>query len=198
MEVKLFNRWGFEGIKVEDPGLQRYINLKPIIVPRTFGRHAYQRFAKSELNIVERFINKLMTPGHKGKKHWRTSRHCTGKWHTACNIAYRTFEIIEQRTKQNPIAVLVKAIENAAPREEVTMIEVGGIRVPKAVDTAPQRRVDLALRWITQAAFAASAGKKKSIEECLADEIIYAANNDARSVAINKKIELERQAAASR
>ena len=197
MEIKIFEKYPMDVI-VEDPGLQDTICLKPTIVPHSFGRHAGSRFAKSNVNIVERFMNKLMSPGHKGKKHWRTSEFCSGKFHTVYNITKKTFELIENRTKKNPVEVLVRAVERAAPRDEVTVINIGGIRVPKQVDSSPQRRVDLALRWITQGAFQATANKKVQIEKGLANEIIAASNDDNKSFAISKKIEMERQAAGSR
>ena len=73
-EIKLFNKWSVEGIEVLDPGLKRYINLKPVIVPRlSHGRHAKKQFYKSEVNIVERLMNHLFVPGHSGKNHKLTS-----------------------------------------------------------------------------------------------------------------------------
>ena len=68
-EIKLFNRWETEHIQVIDPGLKRYINLRPIIIPKTHGRNVGTQFWKSKYHIVERLINKMMIPGHKGKKH---------------------------------------------------------------------------------------------------------------------------------
>ncbi|TRM87679.1 30S ribosomal protein S7, partial [Sulfolobus sp. A20-N-G8] len=100
--------------------------------------------------------------------------------------------------KQNPIQVLVKAIENSAPREEVTRIMYGGIVYYVAVDVAPQRRIDLALRHIALGAKEASFNNPKPIEEALAEEIIAAANNDPKSFAIRRKEEIERIALSSR
>tara|TARA_Y100000310_G_scaffold341087_1_gene439045 strand:- start:175 stop:768 length:594 start_codon:yes stop_codon:yes gene_type:complete len=196
--IKLFNKWESTGINVEDPGLIRYINLEPVIIPTSCGRSASNQFWKSKYHIVERLANKLMGAGHKGKKHKITSGHTAGKGLTAYSIVEKTFTIIEQETKQNPIAVFVKALENAAPREEITTIEYGGARYPKAVECAPQRRVDLVLRLMTQGAYASSFGKKKKIERALAEEIIKAFNKDTTSNAMAKKLELERQADASR
>ena len=196
-DIKLFGKYSFD-VDVKDPGLKEVINLEPIYVPQSYGRHAGARFAKSDVNIVERFINKLMSPGHKGKAHWRTSEFCTGKFQTAYTLVKETFNIIEKKTKENPIDVLIKAVENSAPRDEVTVIELGGTRVPKQVDTSPQRRVDLALRWITQGAFQSTANKKTSIEEGLAREVIAASKEDQKSFAVSKRIDMERQAAASR
>jgi small subunit ribosomal protein S7 len=197
-EMKLFNRWGTQHINVEDPGLQRYINIKPIVVPRTGGRNVKTQFWKSKNHIVERLINKMMCSGHKGKKHKITSGHIAGKSTTVLKIVEECFEIIENNTKKNPVEVFVKAVENASPREEITTIEYGGARYPKAVECAPQRRVDIALRLMTQGAYQNSFGKKKAIEQALADEILKAYKLDQGSAAISKKLELERQADASR
>ncbi|HIH15183.1 MAG: small subunit ribosomal protein S7 [archaeon GW2011_AR17] len=197
-DIKIFNRWDISGIRVSDPGLQDYINLKPIMIPRTGGRNVGTQFWKTKYNVVERLINKMMIPGHKGKKHKITSGHCGGKGTTAYIIVEKTFSLIEQKSKKNPVEVFVKALENAAPREEITTIEYGGARYPKAVECAPQRRVDYALRLMVQGAYAASFGKKKSIEEALSEEIIKAYNMDQGSVALSKKLELERQSDASR
>lgn len=196
--IKAFNRWGTEEIKITDKGLQDYVTLEPRIVPRTGARYAGNRFWKSRVFIVERLINKVMIPGHKSRKHFKTSSHLTGKANMAFTIVEEAFKIIEKRTKQNPIAVFVRALENAAPREEIITIEYGGARYPKAVECAPQRRVDIALRHFTQGAFHKSFNSKKHIIDCLADEIINAFNLSSNSVAISKKLDLERQADASR
>jgi small subunit ribosomal protein S7 len=198
MELKAFNRWGVSEIKVVDPGLIRYISLEPRIVPRSGARHAGRDFYKSRNFIVERFMNKIMGVGHKGKKHTMSSGRNTGKGSTVYAIMERALTLVEQRTKQNPIAVLVKAIENAAPREEIITIEYGGARYPKAVEMAPQRRVDYAIRLMTQGSYQKSFNAKKTIEECLAEEIMNAATLNAASMAISKKLELERQADSSR
>ena len=197
-EIKAFNRWDVSKIRVHDAGLKNYINLDPKIVPKTGARYAGNRFHKSRIFIVERFINKIMIPGHKSKKHFKTSGHLTGKAGNAYKIAADTFKLIERRTKENPIEVFVKALENAAQREEIITIEYGGARYPKAVECAPQRRVDLVLRNITQGSYAKSFGTKKPIENCLADEIISAYKLSNDSFAISKKLEVERQADSSR
>lgn len=196
--IKAFNKWDTESIKVKDPGLIDYITLDPKIVPKTGARYAGFKFHKSKTFIVERLINKIMIPGHKSKKHFKTSYHITGKANQSYHIVKKTFELIEARTKQNPIEVFVRALENAAPREEIVTIEYGGARYPKSVECAPQRRVDIALRYFTQGAYQKSFNSKKSIESCLAEEIINAANLSNASLAISKKLEVERQADASR
>ena len=93
--IQAFNKWGTEGIKVEDQGIIDYINLRPILVPKTGARYAGKRFHKSKVFIVERLINKLMVPGHRAKKHKLTSGHCTGKSQKAYNTIQKVFENIE-------------------------------------------------------------------------------------------------------
>lgn len=197
-EVLAFNRWSTDGIVVDDPGLKRYITLDPKIVPKTGARYAGHRFHKSRTFIVERLMNKLMIPGHKGKKHFRSSDHCTGKAIHVFDTVEEAFEIIEKRTKENPVKVFVQAIVNAAPREELVSIEYGGARYPKAVDCAPQRRIDITLRYMVNGAFDRCFAKKKTLSEALADEIISAYRLDNKSAAIAKKLEIERQAESSR
>lgn len=198
MSILAFNRWSTEGIKIADPGLERYISLKPRIVPKTGARYAGNKFHKSKIFIVERFMNKIMVPGHRGKKHLRTSSHCTGKAAHVYGITEKMLGIIEQRLKKNPIEVFVRALENASPREEIITIEYGGARYPKAVECAPQRRIDVALRYFIQGAYSKCFRSRKSLEEALAGEVIAAYSLSAESTAISKKQELERQADSSR
>lgn len=198
MELKFFNRWSASEIKITDPGLKGYINLDPVMVPKTGGRNVKTKFWKSKNSIVERLINKIMVPGHKGKKHFMTSGHATGKSQHAFKVVEEAFSAIEKQTGKNPIEVFVKAVENAAPREEITTIEYGGARYPQAVECAPQRRIDEALKFMVQGAYAKSFNTKKSIVECLATEIINAYNLSGQSNAIAKKLELERQADGAR
>jgi len=197
-ELKTFGKWSVQGIKVEDPGLIDYINLDVKIVPKTGSKNIGVKFHKSKTFIVERLINKIMNAGHKGKKHFKTSGPLTGKGQTAYNLVEKAFTLIEQKTKKNPVEVLVRAVENAAPREEIIAIEYGGARYPKAVECAPQRRVDLALRLMTQGAFHKSFNSKKSYVDCLVDEIVNAYGLSANSTAVAKKQELERQADSAR
>ncbi len=196
--IKAFNRWDTEGIKIEDPGLVNYICLDPKIVPRTGARYAGRQFHKSRTFIVERLINKVMVAGHKGKKHLRSSGHNTGKKDKAYKAVLKAFEIIERKLKVNPLEVLAYAVENAAPREEILSIEYGGARYPKAVEVAPQRRVDLALRYMAQGAYANSFNKKTPVYDTLANEIIEAYKGSIKSKAIAKKRDTERQAASSK
>ncbi len=197
-ELKLFNRWDFN-VEVKDPGLKPYINLKPVVIPKTGGRYSKQKFYKSKMNIVERLVNKMMVPGHRGKKHLLSSGRTTGKTQTIMNIIKETFEKLEKKTNKNPIEILVRAIENAALREEITSYQMGGIMVRKAVITSPQRRVDAALSVIVQSAYRKSFGKKMSMADALVNEIFYAYKNDAsKSEAIKEKERIEREAGGAR
>jgi small subunit ribosomal protein S7 len=183
MSIKVFDKWDLGEVKVEDMGLVNYICLDEILVPHTMGRHVKRQFAKSRVSIAERLMNKIM----------RTERN-SGKKNKAYNIVRGSFDIINKRSKQNPLQVLVKAVENTAPREETTRIKYGGIGYQVAVDIAPQRRVDLALGFLTKGTLQTAFKRKRSMEECLADELLYAAEYDTRSFAIQKKEEKERVA----
>ena len=196
--MKVFDRWSADGIVVEEPGLKNYLSVAPRIVPHTGAKYAGNRFHKSRTFINERLMHKMMIPGHRAKKHKTTSGHCTGKGITAFNQMEKVLEILEQKTKENPIQVVVQAVENAAPREEIITIEYGGAKYPKAVECAPQRRIDIALRLMTQGAYQKSFNSKKSYVSALADEILNAYNLSQSSAAIAKKLELERQADSSR
>ncbi len=178
---KVFDKWELEEVKVEDLGLVNYICLEDILVPHTLGRHVKRQFAKSKVSIVERLMNKIM----------RTHIN-SGKKNKAYNIVKDSLEVINKRSKENPIQILVKAVENTAPREEITRVKYGGIGYQVAVDIAPQRRVDLALGFITRGAMQSAFKRKRSAAECLADELMLAAEYDTRSFAIGKKDEKER------
>ena len=196
---KTFGKWSTENIKVSDKGLEKYIGLTPVIVPKTGGRLSSSQHGKSRMNIVERLITKLMVPGHRGKKHTISSGRSTGKYITHFNTIETTFEIIEKDTGKNPIEVLVKAVENAALREEIAAHQMGGMMVRKSVVTSPQRRVDLALRAIVQSAYKKSFGNKESAAKALAKEIIAASENDAsKSEAVKEKERIEREAESAR
>ncbi|HKZ94679.1 MAG TPA: 30S ribosomal protein S7 [Candidatus Bathyarchaeia archaeon] len=186
-EIKLFGKWSFSGIEVHDLGLKRYISLRPIFSPHSMGRHEHGKFRKAEVNIVERLVNNLMRPGR-----------AAGKKERAVNVVRNAFEIINLRAGQSPIEVLTKAVENSAPCEDTTRLSYGGIVYHMAVDVAPQRRVDLALRLLTEGARKASLNNPRTLEECVSEELILAANKDVKSYAVSKRNEIERIARSSR
>ena len=198
--VKAFGVWETKNIEVIDRGLKRYINLNPIYVPTTLGREVKKQFWKSKKPILERLMIRLFVTGHAGKKHKRSSGIFTGKKNIAYNTVFNTLNYIEEKTKKNPVEVLVRAIEAGAPREGITTIEYGGVRYPKSVDLSPQRRIDLVLRWLTQGAYQKMSGTKgrKRIYQTLGDQIIATSNFDQTSLAFSKKFDLERQAQSAR
>lgn len=199
-KIKLFNRWSFEGVEVNDVSLQNYINLDPVIIPHSGGKHQHKRFWKTEhISIIERFINKIMTPGLVKKRiKGRGSSHNMGKKSKVIKIVYNAFAIIEEKSGKNPIQVLIDAIENAAPREETTRISLGGISYQQAVDIGPQRRVDLALKLIVQATVGRAYNNISTIDELLANELVLAARNDGNSRSVKRKDEMERVAISAR
>jgi small subunit ribosomal protein S7 len=193
---KLFGRWD-SNAPVNDPSLKGYINVEPKILPKSEGSQR-GRFHKSKMHIVERLALKMLVSGHTGKKHKITSGKFGGGFGTVLNQVEKALEIVEQKTKKNPIEVLVVAIENAALREEVISYQMGSIMAREAVITAPQRRVDKALRFFAQAAYRKSFNKKASLAAGLADEIIAAYNNSGDSFAIKEKERIEREATGAR
>ncbi len=199
-EVKLFNKWSFNDIEIQDETLVNYINLKPIIVPHSAGRHEHKRFWKSsKVSIIERFSNRLLSPGFIGSKvKGHKSSYHSGKKNMILKSIKNAFTLIELQTQQNPIQVLVDGICNSAPREETTKIAMGGISYASAVDIAPQRRVDLAIKYIAQAIGARSHANVRHFEENLAQELILAANNSQESRAVKRKDEIERIAVSAR
>jgi len=186
-EIKIFEKWSTEGIEISDPGLERYLSVRQTLFPHSGGRHEHKRFRKSALNVVERLVNNMIRPGRVG-----------GKKAKAIGIVRNALEIISLKTGKNPVEVLVKAVENTAPAEDVTRIAYGGIVYPISVDISPLRRIDLAMRFITDGARQASYNNPKTVDECLAEEITYAAQRDNRSYAVRKRDEMERVALASR
>jgi small subunit ribosomal protein S7 len=195
VNILLFNKWDLRDIKIDDPGLKTVINLKPAVIPVTFGRHEHQRLKKAEVNIVERLANKMM---HFGKKYAKNTGRMGGKKARMLNIIQAAFEIIYLETGRNPLALLVRAIENSSPNEDTTRIVYGGVVYHVSVDVAPLRRVDLALRFIAEGVRESTYSNPQTIEEALAKEIILAASNDMSSHAVKKKNEQERIAMASR
>ena len=183
--AKLFGVWEIDGIEYQDPSTKRYLTVTPIA--HTMGRHAGKQFQKSEVSVVERLINRLMQTDENTGKKQRTTR-----------LVREAFETVHERTDENPVQVLVRAVENAAPREETVRLKYGGISVPQAVDVAPQRRVDQALGFIARGTYNNSFKTPVDAADALANELIGTANYDMQIYAVNQKEEKERVAAAAR
>ena len=199
-QIKLFGRWPLDDIEVENPALKGVISVKPVYLPHSGGRHEHKPFGKLEVTIVERLVNRLMMQAkNAGVKKDHVNSRNQGKKLKALRTVKYAFEIIELRTGENPVKVLLRAIENVAIREEVTRIMYGGVTYFHAVDTSPTRMVDLALRNIAQGAAIRAFRSPMSLAEALAEEIMAAAEYDrTRSHAIRRKEEVERIALSSR
>lgn len=194
---KIFDIWDLSEVVVRDEGLKGAINLKPMLALKTHGRNVV-RFGQTRVNIVERLMNKLAHTGHRNKKHKIEKGSSSGKYSKNMKIVIEALKIVEERKKENPIQVLVRAIENSGPRDEVTIIEYGGARYPQAVDVSPIRRVNLALKHLVHGASEKSFKKKKSLAQALAEEIILASDENGDSFAFRKKKEAEAQADSAR
>jgi small subunit ribosomal protein S7 len=194
---KIFDKYDLSEVAVSDPGLKNVINLEPKLVLRSQGRHVV-KFGQTKMNIVERLMNRIAVAGHRGKKHKIEKGRASGKYTKNMKIILEAFEVIEKRTGKNPVQVLVNAIENSAPRDEITVIEYGGARYPQAVDVAPIRRVNLAIKHLVQGAGDKSFNRKKRLSQALGEEIILASEENGESMAIRKKKESEAQADSAR
>lgn len=195
-DFKLFGRWN-SNIEVKDKSLKDYINLDAKFLPRSAGINR-GRFHKSKNHIAERLALSMMVPGHQGKRHRLSSGHFGGGYTTILKNIEKAFELIEKKENKNPIEVLVTAISNAAPREEIISYQLGSIMAREAVVTSPQRRVDKTLRMFAQSSYRKSFNKKKSIYEALADEIIAASRGSPDSFAIKERERIEREASGAR
>ena len=128
--------------------------------------------------MVARFTNVLMRDGKRS---------------TAEHIVYGAFEIIENKTKNDPLAMFRRALENVRPRVEVKSRRVGGATYQVPIEVRPERATSLAMRWLADYA-RSRAGK--STREKLADEIIDAANE--RGEAVKKREDTHRMADANK
>jgi small subunit ribosomal protein S7 len=128
--------------------------------------------------LVAKFVNNLMKKGKKS---------------TAQSIFYQSFDIISEKTKQDPLAVFQKAVENVKPAVEVKSRRVGGSTYQVPTEVRPTRRQALSIRWII--GFAAQRGEKTMAAK-LAGEIMDAANS--RGAAMKKKDDTHRMAEANK
>jgi len=197
-ELLTFGRWDAGEVEIEDDGLVRVVNLENILAPRSKGRHTDKQFYKAEVPIVERLLNRLYVAGHRSNKHYITSGRNTGQSDRLWSLIEESFEVIEDETGENPIQVLVDAIENSSPKEEVVTYQRGGVRARKAVLVSPQRRVDLALRLLAQGAYEKRLAEGNDASKVLADELILAANADDDARAVREKERREREADGAR
>lgn len=128
--------------------------------------------------LVAKFVNKLM---QRGKKN------------TARAIVYQAFNVVEQRTKQEPLEVFRKALSNAAPVVEVRSRRIGGATYQVPVEVREERRIALAIRWLKQYA---SDRRDKTMALRLAAELIAASNGEGS--AVKKRDDVHRMAEANK
>ncbi|MGY6570332.1 MAG: 30S ribosomal protein S7 [Nocardiopsis sp. BM-2018] len=128
--------------------------------------------------ILTKFMNSVMYDGKKS---------------TAERIVYGAFDIIEEKTKTDPIEVFRQALENVAPAIEVRSRRVGGATYQVPVEVRAERRQALAIRWLISAA---RARNDKTMVERLSSELMDAANN--RGSAVKKREDTHRMAEANR
>jgi small subunit ribosomal protein S7 len=128
--------------------------------------------------VVARFINLLL---RKGKKN------------TAERIVYGTMDIVKQKTKEDPLKALEKALENVRPLLETKSRRVGGANYQVPIEVSPTRSFSLGVRWLLHYAKERSG---KSMEEKLSAEIIDALNN--RGGAVKKREDTHKMAESNR
>ena len=134
--------------------------------------------AKHGSVLVAKFVNSLMKKGKKS---------------TAESILYGAFEIIEKKTREAPLGVFEKALDNVKPVIEVRSRRVGGATYQVPIEIREERRQTLALRWIVDFSRARS---EKTMYERLAMELIDASNNTGS--AVRRKEEMHRMAEANK
>ena len=128
--------------------------------------------------VVTKLINNIMLDGKKG---------------VAQKITYDAFDIIKERTNEEPLDVFYKALENVMPTLECKARRVGGANYQIPMDVKPERRLTLGLRWLVQFSRARS---ERTMKERLAAELMDAANETGG--AFKKKEEMHRMADANK
>ena len=128
--------------------------------------------------LVAKFINSLM---------WK------GKRNLAERILYQAFDIIEEKTRENPLKIFKRAVDNVKPHLEVRSRRVGGSTYQIPIEVRPNRRTALSFRWLISNA---RARKERTVQERLAAELLDASNNTGS--AIKKKDDTHRMAEANK
>ncbi len=114
--------------------------------------------------LVTKLVNSIMVDGKKG---------------VAQKVVYGAFDIVREKTGNDPLEVFNTAIENIMPSLEVKARRVGGATYQVPMDVRPARRQTLGLRWLTTYSRARS---ERTMAERLAAEIMDAANNTGSAV----------------
>jgi small subunit ribosomal protein S7 len=129
--------------------------------------------------LVSKFINTVMRDGKRS---------------TAEAILYRSFDLIKERTGDDPVKVFKKALDNVRPTLEVKSRRVGGSNYQVPIEVTPNRRLSLSIRWLVS--FARTRGDGKTMEEKLANELLDASN--LRGGAVKKREDTHRMAEANK
>ena len=129
--------------------------------------------------LVSKFINTVMSDGKRS---------------VAERIFYESFDIIKDRTGDDPLKIFKKAVENVKPSLEVKSRRVGGSNYQVPVEVNPNRRLSLSIRWLV--GFARTRGDGKTMQEKLANELLDASN--LRGGAVKKREDTHRMADANR
>lgn len=133
---------------------------------------------KFQDRLVSKFVNVVMEDGKKA---------------VAENIIYGAFDVIQEKTQEDPIKVFKKALENVKPQVEVRSRRVGGANYQVPVEVRAERRVALAFRWLRD--YSAARGER-TMRDSLAAEIIEA--SAGRGGAVKKKDDTHRMAEANK
>jgi small subunit ribosomal protein S7 len=129
--------------------------------------------------LVTKFINTIMAEGRRS---------------TAQRILYQSFDIIKERSGDDPLKVFKKAVDNVKPSLEVKSRRVGGSNYQVPIEVNPNRRLSLSIRWLVS--YARSRGDGKTMQEKLANELLDAAN--LRGGAVKKREDTHRMAEANK
>jgi small subunit ribosomal protein S7 len=129
--------------------------------------------------LVSKFINTVMSDGKRS---------------LAERIMYESFDIIKDRTGDDPLKIFKKAVENVKPSLEVKSRRVGGSNYQVPVEVNPNRRLSLSIRWLV--GFARQRGDGKTMQEKLANELLDASN--LRGGAVKKREDTHRMAEANK
>jgi small subunit ribosomal protein S7 len=129
--------------------------------------------------LVSKFINTVMSDGKRS---------------TAERILYKSFDIIKERTGDDPLKVFKKALDNVKPSLEVKSRRVGGSNYQVPIEVNPNRRLSLSIRWIV--AYARTRGDGKTMQEKFANELLDASN--LRGGAVKKREDVHRMAEANK
>lgn len=199
--MMIFDKWEIKGVVCKDLGISKYISFREKEIPHTYGVAKSTLTDKAKVNVVERLINKMMRSGQGKKKltgKFIRGKNTCGKKETMIRIVDQAFDEIHRQTKQNPLQVLVDALQNSAPREDIIKLRRGGMIYNQAVDIAPIQRLDEALKNIALASFKATFKTRKDMVSALVEELISASKNDPKSYAVKRRDEIERIAQGSR